>query len=58
MPKRKLPEEDPKKQFERFVKTAREHGVDESGRETEDKFKKLVPRTKKKASDPSGSKTS
>jgi hypothetical protein len=43
MPKRKEPELDPKEQFKRFVETAREHGVDESGKEFERAFKKVVP---------------
>jgi hypothetical protein len=50
MPKKKEPELDPKEQFKRFVETAREHGVDESGKEVERAFKKLVP--KKPASKP------
>lgn len=49
MPKRKEPELDPKEQFKRFQETAKEHGVDESGREAEHAFKKLA-RPKKKAS--------
>lgn len=43
MPKRKRPEEDPKKQFERFVETAREQEVDESGKPLEKAFEKLRP---------------
>ena len=43
MPKRKAPALDPKEQFKRFVETAREHGVDESGKEFERAFKKAVP---------------
>ena len=43
MPKKKEPELDPKAQFKRFVETAREHGVDESGKEMERAFRKLVP---------------
>lgn len=43
MPKRKEPELDPKEQFKRFVETAREHDVDESGKEFERAFKKVVP---------------
>lgn len=43
MPKRKEPELDPKEQFKRFVETAREHGVDESGKDLERVFKKIVP---------------
>jgi hypothetical protein len=40
MPKRKRPEEDPKKQFERFVETAREHGVTEE--EAERNFRRVA----------------
>ena len=44
MPKRKEPELDPKEQFNRFVETAREHGVDESGEEPKRAFKTLTTR--------------
>ena len=47
MPKRKEPQLPPKEQFKRFVETAREHAVDESGKEMERAFKKLAPRKKK-----------
>jgi hypothetical protein len=40
MPKRKRPEEDPKKQFERFAKAAREHGVSEE--EAARRFEKIA----------------
>ena len=43
MPKRKEPELSPKEQFKRFVETAREHEVDESGKDLERAFKKAVP---------------
>ena len=43
MPKRKQPELSPKEQFKRFIETAREHKVDESGKEFERVFKKVVP---------------
>jgi hypothetical protein len=43
MPKRKEPRLPPKEQFKRFVETAREHEVDESGKEFERAFKKVVP---------------
>jgi hypothetical protein len=43
MPKKKEPELDPKEQFKRFVETAHEHGVDESGKEMDRAFKKLAP---------------
>jgi len=42
MPKRKEPELTPKEQFKRFVQTAREHEVDETGQELEDAFDKLI----------------
>lgn len=38
-PKKKAPDE---KQFERFVKTARELGADKSGEEFESTFKKIA----------------
>lgn len=43
MPKKKDPPEDPAKQHERFKEVAREHGADESGKEFERAFKKVVP---------------
>jgi hypothetical protein len=43
MPKKKEPELDPKEQFKRFVETAHDLGVDESGKEFERAFKKVVP---------------
>lgn len=43
MPKRKTPELTPAEQYKRFIKTAREHQVDESGKEFERVFKKVVP---------------
>lgn len=42
MPKRKGPEPDPKEQFKEFVKTARKLGLDESGKELEEAFKKMA----------------
>lgn len=42
MPKRKEPELDPKEQFKRFQQTAKEHGVDESGKEPERAFSRLA----------------
>ena len=47
MPKRKEPELDPKEQFKRFVETAHDHGVDESGKAFERAFKKVVPPKKR-----------
>jgi hypothetical protein len=44
MPKKKEPELDPKQQFKRFIEAAHEHGVDESGKDMERAFKKLVPK--------------
>ena len=44
MPKRKEPELDPKEQFKRFKETAKELGVDESGKEFEKAFKRLAQR--------------
>lgn len=38
MPKRKEPEPTSEKQFKEFVKTAREHDVDETGKEFERAF--------------------
>jgi hypothetical protein len=43
MPKRKEPELDPKEQFKRFVETAREHELDESGKDLERAIRKVVP---------------
>lgn len=52
MPKRKEPELDPKEQFKRFVETAKELGVDESGKELEQAFKKVTQdRPRKKPTD-------
>lgn len=42
MPKKKTPELDPKEQFKRFQETAKEHGVEESGKEVEKTFEKLA----------------
>jgi hypothetical protein len=50
MPKRKHPEEDPNKQFERFMETAREHGV-ETG-EAEHGFRELSKSMKAKDKSP------
>lgn len=41
MPKKKTPELDPKEQFKRFEKAAKDAGVDE--REAERAFKKVAP---------------
>lgn len=51
MPKRKRPEPKPEEQFEEFIKTARELGVDQRGEALERVFKKLAP--KKRAQKPS-----
>lgn len=52
MPKRKEPELDPKEQFKRFQETAKEHGVDESGKEPERAFSRLTktPRSRPESS--------
>ena len=42
MPKRKKPDEKPEEQFERFVDTARKLGVDETGEDMNEAFKKLA----------------
>ena len=49
MPKRKDPPLPPKEQFERFVEAVREHEVDESGKEFERAFKKVVPQKRAQA---------
>ncbi len=41
MPKRKTPELKPEEQFKRFVDAAREHGIDKSGDELGDIFKRI-----------------
>lgn len=52
MPKKKTPALKPKDQFKRFVETANELGVDDSGRELENAFAK-VARNKKSLPTPS-----
>jgi hypothetical protein len=47
MPKRKDPPLKPKEQFKRFLEAAREHEIDESGKEFERAFKKVVPPKRK-----------
>ena len=42
MPKKKTPELTPKEQFKRFQQTAKELGVDDSGKTVDAAFKKLV----------------
>ena len=42
MPKRKRPEDDPKEQFKRFVKAARNLGVDERSDVVDKEFKRLA----------------
>lgn len=42
MPKRKEPPLPPKEQFKRFLETAREHEVDESGKDFDRSFKKVA----------------
>lgn len=41
MPKRKLPEEDPKEQFERFIKAATQHGLDDATKRIDEEFDRL-----------------
>ena len=50
MPKRKTPELDPKEQFKRFQKTAKELDTDESGKEFDLAFEKVVPTSRQKKS--------
>jgi hypothetical protein len=51
MPKRKEPELDPKEQFKRFQKTAKELGMDEKGQSQADAaFKTLAANQKKRPS--------
>lgn len=47
MPKRKGPEPKPEEQFKEFVKTARELGVDDSGKDLEEVFKRLAHQKRK-----------
>ncbi len=42
MPKRKEPELIPEEQFKRFVKTAKEHEVDVTGRVFEEAFERIA----------------
>ena len=42
MPKKKRPEEKPDEQFGRFVETARNLGIDESGMQAEEAFRALT----------------
>jgi hypothetical protein len=50
MPKRKEPPLPPKEQFKRFVETARELGVDESGNPLNEAFKKMRPLSRRRPS--------
>ena len=43
MPKKKVPDEDPKEQHERFKEAARELGADKNPEEFERAFGKIVP---------------
>jgi hypothetical protein len=47
MPKKKTPELKPKEQFKRFVETAKELGVDETGKEFERAFRQLSDKRRK-----------
>jgi len=49
MPKRKKPPEKPKDQFKRFLETAKEHEVDESGKPLEEAFKAARPKPREKS---------
>lgn len=51
MPKKKGPEDDPKKQFKRFVETARELEIKDSDQPLDKAFKRLTAKPK----EPSGS---
>lgn len=44
MPKRKRPPEKPKDQFKRFLETAKEHEVEQSGKDAEKAFSSLARR--------------
>lgn len=46
MPKRKEPELDPKEQFKRFKKAAKEHGVDERSETLEKAFGQIAKKSK------------
>jgi hypothetical protein len=49
MPKRKEPELTPEEQFKRFVRTAKEHEVDEASKDLERAFKVIAqPKQKSK----------
>ncbi len=48
MPKKKAPDEDPKKQHERFKEAARESGADKNPDAFERAFGKIVPPAKAK----------
>ena len=52
MPKRKTPIEKPEKQFERFVETAREHGVPEDGKALDEAFKKMTKKPRQPSAKP------
>jgi hypothetical protein len=48
MPKRKEPELKPAEQFKRFREAAKQHGLDESGKELEEAFAKVAKGDKPK----------
>lgn len=44
MPKKKTPDEDPKKQFERFIEAARKAGVEDHADDVEKAFRRITDR--------------
>ena len=52
MPKRKEPELTPAEQFKRFRETVKKLDVDETGKDLERAFKKVVPPKRPKQSSP------
>lgn len=51
MPKRKEPELTPEEQFKRFKETAKELGVDETGKDLEAAFRKITASKQPKKSE-------
>lgn len=47
MPKRKTPEEKPEEQFKRFVEVAKDHGIDDGGKDAERAFVALITKRSK-----------
>ena len=48
MPKRKEPELTPAEKFKRFRETVKKLEVDETGKDIDEAFKKVVPKSKRK----------